>query len=77
MKIITTDGVGLAAMVRAAEKLQEVADEFGVDLGVIDSPAYGKAIAVMQRGKGNRLGVTVETNPKIVEFGEGEARGCG
>ena len=67
MKIISTDGIGLAAMVRAAEKLFEVIDEFGVDLGVIDDPVYGKAIAVAPRGGSRRVLVTVERNPKIVE----------
>lgn len=74
MRIISTDGIGVAAMVRAAEKLQEVADDFGVDLGVIDDPALGKAIAVVAkgaRGKGARLLVTVEQNPKVVETGNG------
>jgi hypothetical protein len=63
-------------MVRAAEKLQEVADEFGVDLGVIDSPVYGKAIAIVPRGdQTDRLGVTVETNPKIFTLDEDEGDG--
>lgn len=76
MRIISTDGIGLAAMVRAAEKLQEVADEFNVALAVIDSPVYGKAIAVAQRGERTpRLAVTVEVNPKLVEIGEGENGG--
>lgn len=72
MRIISTDGIGVAAMVRAAEKLQEVADEFGVALGVITDPVYGKAIAVVPRTSpsgSQRLGVTVEANPKIVQLG--------
>jgi pyruvate-formate lyase-activating enzyme len=67
VRIISSDGIGVAAMVRAAEKLYEVIDEFGVDLGVIDDPVYGKAIAVVPRGGSRRVLVTVERNPKIVE----------
>lgn len=70
MRIISTDGIGVAALVRAAEKIQEVADEFGVSLAVIDSPVYGKAVAVTygnRRVKDHRLAATVEDNPKIID----------
>jgi hypothetical protein len=75
VKIISRDGIGLAAMVRAAEKVAEILDEFNVALGMIDDPVYGKAIALVHRdGKGDVL-VTVEANPKIVQ--REEARGHG
>jgi hypothetical protein len=67
MKIISRDGIGLAAMVRAAEKVAEILDEFNVTLGVIDdAPAIGH-----RDGEGDVL-VTVETNPKIVQREEAE-----
>ncbi len=75
MRIISSDGIGLAAMVRAAEKVAEILDEFNVVLGMIDDPVYGKALAIGHRDGEGEVLVTVEANPKIVQ--REEARGHG
>ena len=67
MRIISTDGIGVAALVRAAEKIAEVVEEYGCALGVIDDPVLGKAVAVGY-AKGRTILVTVEQNPKVVEI---------
>ncbi len=70
MRIIHTDGVGLAAMIRAAEKIWEVAEEFNVGLGVVGvegkTAGIVQAIAVGDR-KGGKVLVTVERNPRVIE----------
>jgi hypothetical protein len=69
VNIIHDDGIGLAAMVRAAEKIQEVIDEFGIVLGVVGAAGEvnAEAIAIGDL-RGGRILVTVEKNPKIIDI---------
>jgi hypothetical protein len=69
MKIVYSDGVGLAAMVRAAEKIQEVIDEFGIALGVVGAAGEVDPFAIaVGDTRGGKILVTVEKNPKIIDI---------
>ncbi len=71
-EVIVSDAVALAGVVRAAEKLREVLDEYGVTLGVTAEPLPGEtarvAVAVANEDVGNPSApyVTVEATPRIV-----------
>jgi hypothetical protein len=78
MKIISTDGIGVRALLTAAEKLHELTEERNIVLGVIedggDGHPVGFVIAQGDVGKGQAgvLGVTIERNPRIVDLGGAE-----
>jgi hypothetical protein len=72
MKIISADGIGVRALLGAAEKLYELTEERNLVLGVIESGVEGAPVAVVTGqllGEGPALGVTVEQNPRIVDLG--------
>lgn len=75
VRIISGDGIGVRALLTAAEKVFELTEERNIALGVIEGEAIGEdfpvAVVTGQTvGKGPRLGVTVERNPRIVDLGE-------
>lgn len=66
MRIITSDAVGLAAVIRAAERIAEILDEHNVRLGVIKIDGEDHAIGVSDKRIGRVL-ATVERKPKVVQ----------
>lgn len=71
MKIIASDGIGVRALLAVAEKLCELTEERNITLGVIEDGGDGHPVGVVVGntiGKGPRLGVTIERNPRIVDL---------
>lgn len=67
MRIISSDGIGIRALLGAAEKLHEITEERGVTLGVIHERGVGTAVLIA-KGNAPRLAVTVEKNPKLITW---------
>jgi hypothetical protein len=70
MRIITSDGIGMRALLGVAEKLHALTEEYNVALGVVMDEGKNKAIAVAYHDD-RGFAVTVEANPKIVELDDG------
>lgn len=66
MKIISSDGIGVRALLAAAEKLYELTEERGIGLGVIQDGGETYAVAYADP---IGLGVTIERNPRIIDLG--------
>lgn len=75
MKILNTDGIGIRALLGAAEKLHELTVERNIILGVIEDPESPEDEARMigvvlgtSFGHGQRIAVTIEKNPRLVDL---------
>lgn len=78
-EIMSTDGIGVRALLGVAEKLHELTEERGILLGVIEGEAIGEdypvgvVMAKADGGKNNALAVTIEANPRIIRYTKDEA----
>ena len=74
MKVISSDGIGLAALLEAAGRVGQVLSDHNVTLavGTIDGEGHPVALVVAQ-ADGYRIGVTVEPRPRLVDVGQPEA----
>lgn len=79
MKIteISSDGLGVSALIAAAGAVHDLLKDRNVALGVMqhDSGAEDTLVVFAERQDGGDvLGVTVETNPRLLVFSKGEAK---
>lgn len=79
---MSTDGVGVRALLGVAEKLHELTGERGITLGFIEAEALGgeSAVAVVMAqadvGKrGDTLVVTIEASPRLIRMARDEPVG--
>jgi hypothetical protein len=74
MEIITSDAVGLAAVIRAAELIAEILDEHNVRVGVIKVDGEDHAIGIAEKRGDMKVLATVERKPKVVRVSSVVAR---
>lgn len=72
MKVISSDGLGVGALLRTAREIQALLVDSNIHLGVVDIDGEDVAY-VTGKAHGYRIGVTVEPTPRLVDLGQPEA----